>query len=187
MQHVEALPETTVHEHEPRVRLLVADDDRVVRSLLASWARDAVEGIVVIEAEDGSEAIQLGLQRRPQIALLDVEMPRLDGIEAAVTLRELRPEIRVALQTADPAAHGARAHEHRLPLFDKVELDRALGWLQAQVRAHAAPGDLKKRSLVCTLCGYGVFRAAPPGRCPMCQAENAWIHASARSSMLVTA
>ena len=46
----------------------------------------------------------------------------------------------------------------------------------------------KKRSLRCTFCGYGVFRSAPPERCPMCQAENAWIHAPRRSSaMSVTA
>jgi CheY-like chemotaxis protein len=182
-------PPQTHDRREPAIRLLVADDDRLLRSLLVSWARAAVEGIVVIEAENGSEAVELGVHRRPQIALLDVEMPCLDGIEAAVTLRELRPEIRVALQTADVAAHGARAHEHCLPLFDNVGLDRALGWLQAQVRARteAANGGSTKRSLVCTLCGYGVFRAEPPGRCPMCQAENAWLHAPARSSLLVTA
>jgi CheY-like chemotaxis protein len=188
MQQVEGLPETGVYEHEPRLQFLIADGDRVVRSLLASWARDAVEGVSVFEAEDGSEAIRLGLQRRPEIALLDVEMARLGGIEAAITLRELCPKIRVALQTADPAAHRARAREHRLALFDKVDLERALGWLQAQVQVCTAAERGLKRSLVCTLCGYGVFRSAPPERCPMCQAESAWILAPSRSStMLVTA
>ena len=34
-----------------------------------------------------------------------------------------------------------------------------------------------KRDFACEACGYGVFRKAPPERCPMCQTENAWIHA----------
>lgn len=49
----------------------------------------------------------------------------------------------------------------------------------------AAKRDLNKRSLTCTLCGYGVFRSAPPERCPMCQAENSWTHASGRSSTML--
>jgi len=39
----------------------------------------------------------------------------------------------------------------------------------------------EKHSLVCTMCGYGVFREAPPERCPMCQAENAWVYSPVRS------
>ena len=35
----------------------------------------------------------------------------------------------------------------------------------------------RKRSLVCGGCGYGIFRAAPPDECPMCQAEDAWVDA----------
>jgi CheY-like chemotaxis protein len=56
---------------------------------------------------------------------LDVDMPRLGGIEVAMTLRELRPQMRLALQSADSHAHRDRARECRLPLFDKVEIDRA--------------------------------------------------------------
>jgi rubrerythrin len=38
----------------------------------------------------------------------------------------------------------------------------------------------RKLNLRCTGCGYGVLRATPPPRCPMCQAENAWIQAAQR-------
>lgn len=176
----------TSGDHEQRIRLLVADDDPPARSLLASSAREAVGGIVVLEAGDGAEAIQLGLQQRPEIALLDVAMPRLGGIEAAVTLRELQPRMRLALQTADPLGHRARAREERLPLFGKLELDRTLAWLRAQAEWFGGtswePRVRPKRSLVCAACGYGILRPTPPGRCPMCQAENAWIDAPSPSS-----
>jgi CheY-like chemotaxis protein len=170
------------------VRLLVADDDRVERSLLAHLAREAVGEVVVFEAEDGAEAIQLGLQQHPEIAVLDVNMPRLGGIEAAVTLRELQPRMRVALQTGDPHAHRDLALENGLPLFGKLELDRTLAWLQAQVeRCIQMPSDNapRKRTLVCGACGYGAWRATPPDRCPMCQAENAWIRAGRAPSVLL--
>jgi CheY-like chemotaxis protein len=161
---------------EAVARLLVADDDGATRSLLASAAGQVVGELVVLEAADGAEAIQLGLQQRPAVALLDVNMPRLGGIEAAITLRRLQPRMRIALQTADPLTHRERAREHRLPLFGKLELDPLLAWLEAQLP--------RKRSLVCAACGYGIVRATPPGRCPMCRAEHAWVDAQAQSSLV---
>jgi CheY-like chemotaxis protein len=161
------------------VQLLLADDDPLARSLLAACARETVGGVDVLEADDGAEAIQLGLQRRPEIALLDVDMPRLGGIEAATTLRELQPRMRLALQTGDPLTHVERARDERLPLFDKLEVDRMLAWLRAQVEWFTEtpwePQVPRKLSLVCRACGYGILRPTPPGRCPMCQAESAWV------------
>jgi CheY-like chemotaxis protein len=178
-----------IAQDAPLVRLLVADDDPAVRRLLASTARDAVGELAVLEAEDGSEAIQLGLELCPEIALLDINMPHLGGFEAAVTLRELKPEMRLALQTGEPLIHRDRAREHRLPLFDKLELDRTLSWLQTQVQSCVGkvsrsprPG---KRSFVCCACGYGALRAGAPDRCPMCQAEHAWVEAPWRPSSMV--
>jgi CheY-like chemotaxis protein len=169
MEELVARP-LTVGDPEPSVRLLVADDDPLARSLLATRAREAVGEIVVLEAEDGAEAIQLGLQETPEIALLDVNMPRLGGIEAAMTLRELQPEMRLALQTGDPLTHRARADAERLPLFGKQELDRTLAWLRAQTAWFP-----QRQTFVCGACGYGIVRATPPGRCPMCRAEHAWV------------
>ena len=57
--------------HEPRLELLLADDDSNLRELSATWAREAVPQLAIVEAADGAEAVQLGLERRPQLALLD--------------------------------------------------------------------------------------------------------------------
>lgn len=162
---------------QPRVQLLLAGHDAGLRSLVAAGARDVVDALVVLEAADGAEAIQIGVQRTPELALLDVHMPLVGGIEAAMTLRELRPQMRVALHTADPLVHRERARACRLPLFDTFELDRVFGWLELQVRSiHEPRATQQKRSLVCSACGYGIARSAPPDRCPMCQREGTWVH-----------
>jgi len=189
MEALAAQHQIPVDEFEPRVRLLIADDDRAARSLLASRTCDVLGNIAVLEAGDGAEAVQLGLQQSPEIALLDVDMPRLGGIEAAVTLRELKPQMRVALRTGDPQAHRDNAHEHRLPLFGKLELERTLAWLEAQVAWCAdapAPGGPRKRSFVCGACGYGALRETAPRRCPMCHAEHAWIEAAWRRPRMLS-
>ncbi|GEM_PF-1915498 len=169
-------------QQEPRLELLVADDDAELRSIVAARAGERIEALAVLEAADGAEALRIGLQHRPQIALLDVSMPRLGGLEAALTLRELRPQMRLALQTGDPLAHRERAREHHLPLFDKLELDRAIRWLESQ--AHACAGNRVRRpattgtiDLECAACGYGVARSVPPPqRCPMCQSDRGWVY-----------
>ena len=99
MTDVAVLPDETSRAHVPCIRLLVADDDDGVRSLLAECARDAVpHSTSILEARDGAEALQLAVRRRPQIALLDVDMPGLSGVEVASRLRPLRPRMR--LQTS---------------------------------------------------------------------------------------
>ena len=115
MEEIAVPPDMHGNGPEPRVQLLVADDDALARSLLISSARETVGEVIVLEAEDGAEAIQLGLQQLPDIALLDINMPRLGGIEAAITLRELQPRIRLGLQTGDLLAHREQAHEHQPP------------------------------------------------------------------------
>lgn len=185
MENLAVLPCSDSREHDPRVRVLLADDDARMRALLAACVRDSVEAVVVFEAEDGAETFQLGLQHRPHVALLDINMPKLGGIEAALTLRELQPQMRLALQSADPHAHRDRARAHRLPLFDKVKLDRALSWLDVQVQACAngrlsRPNLSQKRSLECSSCGYGIACSTAPARCPMCQAEDSWIRGPSR-------
>jgi CheY-like chemotaxis protein len=189
MEAIAARRQMLVNDYDQSVRLLIADEDRAARSVLASCARDVGE-IVVFEADDGAEAIQLGLQQNPDIAVLDINMPRLGGIEAAATLRELKPRMRLALQTEDPHVHRDRAHELQLPLFGKLELARTLAWLEAQVALCTdtpGPDAPRKRSFVCGACGYGALRETAPARCPMCHAAHAWIEAARRPSrMLLT-
>jgi CheY-like chemotaxis protein len=165
----------------PRVQVLLADDDSQARRLLAVSVLETLERVAVLEAEDGAEAVELGLRYRPQIAILDVTMPKLGGFEAALTLRELQPGILLAVRSTDLRSHRDQARTHRLTLFDKLHLPRALDWLEIQVRSSVdgrqEPKQRQVSALECSSCGYGIACPVPPARCPMCQAGDTWIDA----------
>ena len=112
------------------VRVLVADDDKGVRAHFVSRLGDANGIASTLEAEDGAEAVQVGLQLRTEIAVLDLNMPRLSGVEATQTLRALQPSMRFALQSLDPDDLRARAGGLGLPLFDKLECERLVHWVR---------------------------------------------------------
>lgn len=91
------------------IRLLVADDHAVVREGIASMVRDG-DIIVVAEAGDGTQALSLALKHRPDVALLDIRMPEVDGIECLSKLKSDIPELPVVIFTAyDNPTYIARA------------------------------------------------------------------------------
>ncbi|GAA1076053.1 response regulator [Nocardiopsis composta] len=94
------------------IRVLLADDEPLVRAGVATILRTDPGIEVVAEAGDGRSAVELALSHRPDVALLDVRMPVLDGLGAAAELRRAAPGIAVAmLTTFDEDAYVARALE----------------------------------------------------------------------------
>jgi two-component system, response regulator PdtaR len=82
----------------PRLRILIAEDETIIRLDL----RDVLERAgheVCAEARDGEEAVALAQSEHPELAILDVKMPRLDGIEAARRILAERP-IPIVMLTA---------------------------------------------------------------------------------------
>ena len=80
------------------IRLMLADDHRMLRETLKRSMLD--EGFdVVAEASDGQEAVDLALEHRPDVILMDVTMPEMDGVEAARRVVEEMPEARVIMLT----------------------------------------------------------------------------------------
>src|SRR3954464_6019916 len=79
------------------LHILIADDHGIVRAGLRMLL-DRQEGMSVIaEAEDGVDAVEQALARRPDIAILDVSMPRMTGLQAARHIREQAPDTHVLL------------------------------------------------------------------------------------------
>jgi RNA polymerase sigma factor (sigma-70 family) len=93
-----------------RIRVLLADDHTMVRRGLVSLLEASGACQVVAEAADGEEAVAAALAQRPQVAILDVSMPKLNGLEAARRIRARQPGTRVLILTA----HGE--DEYVLPL-----------------------------------------------------------------------
>lgn len=91
----------TLAGREPgeRIRLLVAEDEFLVRLYLRQ-ALSSPEIEVVAEAADGAEAVDLALKYEPDVSLLDLQMPRLSGIEAARRIKEALPSAKMVALTA---------------------------------------------------------------------------------------
>lgn len=78
-------------------KILVADDHALVREGLKRVLDDEPDLEVVAEAADGAEAVELGLDERIDLAILDVSMPRKTGLQAALELSRRRPELRTLI------------------------------------------------------------------------------------------
>ena len=102
----------TVQSGLGRIRVLLADDHTIVRqgvrSLLEALGRGDIE--VVAEADDGQAAVTLACQLRPDVAVIDLTMPRLNGVEAIRQIRRDAPEVEVVvLSVHDSEAYVVQA------------------------------------------------------------------------------
>jgi two-component system, NarL family, response regulator DesR len=83
----------------PPIRLLLADDQALVRGALAALLDLEPDLTVVVEVGTGDAVVAAAEEHRPDVALIDVEMPGMDGIEATRALKEARPGTRVLIVT----------------------------------------------------------------------------------------
>jgi DNA-binding NarL/FixJ family response regulator len=109
------------------LRVVIADDDESYAELIAVLLHDRPELEVIGIAKDGEEAVQLACWQDADIVLMDIDMPRIDGIVATRLVREAKPRMCVLmLSGADPAR------------FEEARAAGAIGY----VNKLDAPGDL---------------------------------------------
>lgn len=124
-----------------RIRVLVADDDGDFLSALRALIDRQPELAVVGAAADGAEAVDLAERLGPDAVVLDVHMPRLDGVSAAAQLRRNHPSLCLIALTGDeaPTLHEAV----RRAGADDVLLKSQLvdGLLERLARARHRPPD----------------------------------------------
>lgn len=123
------------------VRVVLADDHAIVRKGIREFLEETPEITVVAEAGDGAEALRLVAEHRPDVAMLDIQMPPITGIEATRQIKAAFPDVRVLILTAyedDPTVFAllhAGADGYLLKDADPDELVRA-------VKATAAGGKV---------------------------------------------
>jgi NarL family two-component system response regulator LiaR len=83
-----------------KIKILIADDHAVVREGTRQILEHEPDLQVVAEAGDGEEAVKLAGSSKPDVAIIDISMPKLDGIEATKKIKTLYPAIAVLILTA---------------------------------------------------------------------------------------
>ena len=84
-------------------RLLLADDHELVRKNLREIIEIKTDCVIVCEAKDGLQAVRLAREFEPDIALVDISMPGLDGLDAARQIHEESPQIKILILTMHDA------------------------------------------------------------------------------------
>jgi DNA-binding NarL/FixJ family response regulator len=153
----------------PPIRVLIADDQRVVRDGLGLLV-GLIDGVEVVgSASDGQEALERCEAERPDVVLMDLRMPRMDGAQATRRIRETLPDVEVLVLTtyADdeslfPALQaGARGYLTKDASAEEIE--RAITALH-EGRTHLDPA-VQERLLAAALEAKDApVAAAGPGR-----------------------
>jgi len=148
------------------IRVLIADDQRVVREGL-SMVLGLMEGVEVVgTATDGAEAVTLARAVRPDVVLMDLRMPRCDGVEATRRLRTEAPEVKVVVLTTysddrsvlDALRAGARGY-----LTKGAGGEQIHEALRQVVDDHAVIDPAVQRHLVDAIAGAPAPRPGLPG------------------------
>ena len=115
------------------MKVLIADDSGIVRERLAYLLGD-VEGLEIVgQAEDAVEAEDLAGELRPDVAILDVRMPRGSGVDVLRAIKRDNPSATVIILTnfVDPEARALCLAQGADYFFDKsIELDQAVAVLR---------------------------------------------------------
>lgn len=132
-----------------KIRVLLADDHAVVRKGIREFLEEDETIRVIAEASDGAEAMQFIARHQPDIAVFDIQMPRLNGLEATRRVKQDFPQVQVLILTAyedDPyifAALQAGASGYLLKTSSPEELVHAVHAV-AQGETALSPAVAKK-------------------------------------------
>lgn len=127
------------------IGVLIADDDWLIRKVVAVCLKQWPQYRLLGEAKDGATAVALAATLQPDLVLMDVQMPDLDGLQALAQMRQPRPGLPVVLMSAAaqyrPAALAAGANQFISKQGLSTELNRLLASFPAGALKDQPPHD----------------------------------------------
>jgi len=84
------------------MKIVIADDSSLLRDRIKSLLNSINHNSVVYEAENGVDALQLIREKEPDLAIIDIRMPEMNGIEVLKRIRELKMKVKVCILTNYP-------------------------------------------------------------------------------------
>ena len=115
-------------------KVMVVDDHDLVRSMLCAKFRD--QGFEVCDAVDGLDAVERAPEQAPDVIVLDLAMPMMNGLEAAHVLKQLMPQVRMVMFTnnAGPAVEREAHSSGISSVYSKSDsADLLVAWVRAQL------------------------------------------------------
>jgi two-component system nitrogen regulation response regulator NtrX len=120
--------------------ILVVDDEQDIRTSLAGILED--EGYRTVFAKDGAEALETARRERPDLVLLDIWMPKMDGLETLQKLKEVHPSLAVVMMSGHGTIETA-VRSTKLGAFDFIEKPLSLEKVLVTVRNGLDTGRLR--------------------------------------------
>ena len=112
--------------------ILIADDSPFIRKMLCRFFDVQEDYDICAEATNGQEAIDLALKHRPDLIVLDFEMPVLNGLEAARELGRIMPEVPIILFTQHAFAEGVLRSEPSIDqVISKTDANTLMGYIKS--------------------------------------------------------
>ena len=146
-------------------RILLADDDALLRAGLLVILGTAPDLTVVAEAADGLEAVNLGRESAPDVVLMDVRMPGIDGIEATRRLLAVRPDTKILILTTfndEDYVYGALRAGASGFLLKRTSPERLIDAVRTVAAGDALLDPAVTRGLISRFLGTGALTAAEP-------------------------
>ncbi len=142
--------------HTGRIRVVVVDDEELARGILREWLSDHADIEIVAECANGFEAVKAAMELKPDLLLLDVQMPKLDGFDVLELIGADIPVIFItAYDSYAVRAFEVHAVDYLLKPFSGERLAGALDRARARVRSKEPPPVTE------------LIAAARPGRTPL--------------------
>lgn len=82
-----------------KIKVLLADDHTILREGIRSLLENEPDIEVIAEAEDGHQAVKIATQQKPDVILMDIAMPRLNGLEATSQIKKINPDAKILILT----------------------------------------------------------------------------------------